>query len=112
MGLDQTFLRSFGINNPAKSPKCSKGQFMISVPPSRTLYLQAKHSVWGEGRDGEKEEEININTVISSESTTWRRADFTWSLLLGFRASRDHPLEGRAGRDPALFCTPEEKLKE
>lgn len=112
MDLDQTFLCSFGINNPAKSPKCSKGQFMISVPPSCTLYLQAKHSIWGEGRDGEKEEEINISTVISSESTTWRRADFTWSLLLGFRASRDHPLEGRAGRDPALFCTPEEKLKE
>lgn len=87
---------------------------MISLPPSCTLCAQAKHSIWGEGSSGQ-EEEINISTVISSPSATWRRADFPWPLVSSyFGASRDRQpafLEGGAGRDSALFCTAREKKK-
>jgi len=72
---------------------------MISLPPSCTLCLQAKPSIWGKGRRAE-EEEINTSTVISSQSATWKRSDFTWLLLrqvLG-EARRGSPSSWRGGQ--------------
>lgn len=82
----QTLQRSSGINNPAKAAKCSKGQFMISLPLSLMLCLQAEHSICG--GEWREEEEINISTVISSLCLTcgsgWGETEsegFTWPLL-------------------------------
>lgn len=79
---------------------------MISLPPSCTLCLQAKHSILREGRRG-KEEEINTSTVISSQNTTWEDGRFHMApALLGFERSRERQstfLEGRAHRDPVLY---------